>query len=808
MSAPGLPAQIGKYRILGELGRGAMGIVFRGLDPDLAREIALKVLPQGATDDLRARFMREGRTSARLRHPAIVAVHETGEADGWSFIVQELIEGPTLAQVIAAEPLSPLEAATHGEGIARALAHAHSEGVIHRDVKPGNVLLDSDGGVHLADFGLARDVEGTQKLSQSGSVIGTPDYMSPEQAEGRLGGIDARSDIWSLGVVLFELVAGRPPFTGETPVKILTAILQDDPIPLQRLVPGISRDFSAIVMRCLRKDAAQRYPNAAELADDLARFLRGDRVQASHEGPLSGVRRSIRRNPAPYVAAAAIAVVVAGALGWIGAQRSAERAAVEEQIALARDLAESAPAQALGLLHSLRVRAPERPELAEIEQLARASEGAQERRRIRGQARGLLAMSREAAAECATAVERDELPGEWYGNARAGVLSVHRLLANDTAAPEHAAAASLMADLALRALTLAEAKRDASAAARYLADLHSFGAETHAAAITGDATLSLRSEPAGARVELFRYADQDGALVPESLGVIGTTPVTQAVVPHGSLLCVLQLDGYRELRLPVMAERNGTLTPPPLRFVTAAQVPARWVLIPGGRTRIGGRPPARDPLAPETVDVGAFCMAQHEVTVAEYLAYLRDVAKSKSPQAAAERAPNDNRWRVYQDGRVTTKVPLDHPVKRGEFALAEQYAAWRAEAGRAPIRLPTEHEWERAARGADGRPFPWGFAMDWTRCASGKNPAHGTSISRMAVGSVAGDVSPFGVVDLAGNVKEFCTGWMSRNPDKRPTRGGAYSYTSVDRFLTASRYGYSATGTGKTGIRLVRDWPR
>ncbi|MHC5019858.1 MAG: protein kinase domain-containing protein [Planctomycetota bacterium] len=740
-----LPTQIGKYKILGELGRGAMGIVFRALDPDLAREVALKVLPAGSTSDLRARFLREGRTSARLRHPGIVSVHETGEADGWSFIVQELIEGRTLGEAIAEEPVTAAEAAAFGEGIARALAHAHAEGVIHRDVKPGNVLVDSDGAVHLADFGLARDVEGTQKLSQSGTVIGTPDYMSPEQAEGRLGGIDGRSDIWSVGVVLFELVAGRPPFTGETPIKILTAILQEDPIPLSRLVPGVPRDYAAIVGRCLRKDAAQRYPNAEELADDLARFLRGERVQASHEGPLSGVRRSIRRNPTPYIAAAVVAVVLAGAAGWISAQRSAERAAVDAQFQLARDLAATAPEQAIGLLRSLRTRAPGRPELAEIEQLAQAGLATTKRDKLRAQASGLLEMSRAAAAAFHTGADATPpaLPREAYGNALAGVLAVHKLLAGDRDAPEYTAASAMMADLALKGLLRAEESRDRTSAARYFEDLKTFGAGTHDAAIRGDAVLTLRSKPAGARVELFRYAEADGVLVPE-----------RVTVPRGSLLCVVQLDGYRELRLPVLAERDATLTPPVLRFVTEAQVAPEWVLIPGGRSRIGGTPPAMDPLPPATVEVAAFCLARTEVTVAQYLKFLQHIAATESPDAALKAAPQDNRWAFYQDGRVTTRVPLDHPVKEVTFALAERYAAWRAERDRLPIRLPTEREWERAARGADGRPYPWGDVMDWTRCAGGKNPAHGDSVARFPVGSAAGDVSPFGVQDMAGNVKE------------------------------------------------------
>ncbi|MCI0339536.1 MAG: protein kinase [Planctomycetales bacterium] len=312
--------------------------MFRARDPSLGRDIALKILPAEAPADLRARFLREGRVAARLRHPNAVAVHAAGEADGVAWIAQDLIEGESLSALLDRESLPPDRAARLVEKVARALTHAHAQGVIHRDVKPANILLDKDGEPLLADFGLARDVEGSARLSKSGQVLGTPHYMSPEQAAG--GPVDARTDVWACGVVLYECLSGAMPFDGETPIQVLAAVATREPRPLGRMVAGLPRDLDTIVAKCLEKDAARRYPTAEALGDDLGRFLRGDGIVARAPGALERLGRWARQRQAAVATAVLVLAASGAAVGgllmprWLSDARARADAETRERAAL------------------------------------------------------------------------------------------------------------------------------------------------------------------------------------------------------------------------------------------------------------------------------------------------------------------------------------------------------------------------------------------------------------------------------------------------------------------------------------------
>ncbi|MCI0340464.1 MAG: serine/threonine protein kinase [Planctomycetales bacterium] len=324
------PQRLGAYVISGELGRGGMGVVYRARDPSLGREVALKVLPAGAPADRRARFLREGRVAARLRHPNIVAVHAAGEAEGMAYLVQDLVEGESLAALLDQDTLPPNRAARIVETVARALAHAHALGVIHRDVKPGNILLDQGGEPHLADFGLARDVEGSTTLSRSGQVFGTPNYMSPEQARSEV--VDGRADIWSCGVVLYECLTGGVPFDGKTPLAVLAAVVSWDPSPLRRRAPGVPWDLETIVGKCLEKSPERRYATGEALAEDLARFLRGEPVLARRA---SVARRHIARHPVLWAVVACGGVATAALVSY-GRYRAEQHQEVLGELVRAR----------------------------------------------------------------------------------------------------------------------------------------------------------------------------------------------------------------------------------------------------------------------------------------------------------------------------------------------------------------------------------------------------------------------------------------------------------------------------------------
>ena len=317
------------YDVLAELGRGGMGVVYQARQTALGRTVALKVLRDGLGPDAAERFRAEAAALAKLGHPNVVRVYEVGETAAdrpVPFIALEYVAGGSLADAAGGRPVAPHTAAALVAGAARGVAAAHAAGIVHRDLKPANVLLDGDT-PKVADFGLARDV-GAAGRTETGVVAGTPAYMAPEQAAGRSKDAGPAADVYALGAVLYDLLAGRPPFQASTPPLTLHLVLTADPVPLRRLQPGTPRDLETIALKCLEKTPARRYPSAAAVADDLDRFRSGLPVVAR---PVSAAERGwrwCRRNP--RVAALAAALVVALAAGtagvatqWVRAERAA-----------------------------------------------------------------------------------------------------------------------------------------------------------------------------------------------------------------------------------------------------------------------------------------------------------------------------------------------------------------------------------------------------------------------------------------------------------------------------------------------------
>lgn len=259
----------GRYEVESRLGEGGMATVFGGSDRLLGRKVAIKVLARQYAKDRTAveRFRREAQAAAGLNHPNVVSVFDTGSDDGVHYIVMEQVQGRTLADVVRNEgALPPSRAADIAVGVCRALTSAHEKRMVHRDVKPGNVLLTPEGGVKVADFGIAR-VASVDTLTATGSVMGTASYLSPEQARG--GSIDARSDIYSLGCVLYEMLTGKPPFDGETPLSIAYKHVEEQPVPPSSLNPAVPPELEAVVEKAMAKDPDDRYGSAAEMARDL-----------------------------------------------------------------------------------------------------------------------------------------------------------------------------------------------------------------------------------------------------------------------------------------------------------------------------------------------------------------------------------------------------------------------------------------------------------------------------------------------------------------------------------------------------------
>ncbi len=299
-------------------------MVYRAFHPNLKRTVALKVLTagEGAGDDAIARFRREAESLARMgHHPNIVPIYDVGEEGRNHYFAMHLVEGRSVESMISAEDLAPRTAAEIARKIALALHHAHSHGILHRDVKPGNILVSAEGEPQITDFGLARDVRSESRLTKSGLALGTPLYMPPEQADGRMDEVDGRSDVYSLGAALYEMLAFRPPFEASTLVNVVCDILLKDPDPVRRHAPDVDADLETVCMKCLEKDPAGRYESAKALAEDLGRYLAGEPVLAKPPGVLRRISRWAGRRKAAIAGAAVGAVAVAAGSAAIFAFR-------------------------------------------------------------------------------------------------------------------------------------------------------------------------------------------------------------------------------------------------------------------------------------------------------------------------------------------------------------------------------------------------------------------------------------------------------------------------------------------------------
>jgi tRNA A-37 threonylcarbamoyl transferase component Bud32/tetratricopeptide (TPR) repeat protein len=336
--------QFARYELRDRLGEGASAVVYRAWDRDLRRFVALKVLrePAGTSELVRQRFRREAQAAAGLAHPHVVTVHDAGEEGGHAFLVMELVEGRPFAESLA-RPGDLRARVALLEKAARGVAAAHQKGVVHRDLKPANILVTESGDPKVGDFGLAHLMDSELALTRTGTTLGTPLYMSPEQVQGRSDRISPRTDVYALGAMLYEVLAGDPPHPGATAHEIYESIIRDAPAPPRARNPAAPRDLETVALKALEKDPDRRYPDAGAFAEELARFLRGEPVRAQPASAAARAARWFRRRPG--AAAVALAALAGALLGW-QAFRSGryDRAFRQGQEAWARGAADEAGA--------------------------------------------------------------------------------------------------------------------------------------------------------------------------------------------------------------------------------------------------------------------------------------------------------------------------------------------------------------------------------------------------------------------------------------------------------------------------------
>lgn len=801
--APRVPG-LDRYEELGVLGQGGMGVVHRVRDRKLGRTLALKIMLPGmlARPGLVARFLEEAQATAQLQHPNIVPVYDLGELpDGRLWFTMKEVSGHTLAAVL--ERLRAPAVSLQGDElqgwsfrrvisalmqVCEAMDYAHQSGVVHRDLKPANVMVGRHGEVLVMDWGIAKiighgspasgpRVEWTRDSAvqtarssddahrtRMGAIAGTPTYMSPEQAHGQISKVTPQSDIYALGAMLYELLAGRPPYTGADAMLVLEEVRAGPPPPLRsasehsgsppRLggarppVASANGALSPLLVeaceRAMARDPSERFACAGDLGEVLRAWLEGSQRRQDALDVLTGGQR------------------------------------LEPQAESMRLRAASLRSEAQALLAPVDRWAPEERKLPGWEKEDAA-----------------LALERQA--------EAFEIEAE---------LAVHGALAH---APELPEAHAALADRYRVEHAALEAEHGDSARveARLRHHLSWMPGDhpalpAHEAYLQGDGLLTLHTDPAGAVVDLFRYESHRRRLTPRSVRTLGETPLRGVALPMGSYLCVLRHPDCETVRYPVSIGRNehwdgvppGAMQTHEVSLPRAGAFASDERYVPGGWAWVGGDPGAQESLERQRVWVDAFVARCFPVTNREYLEFLNDLVVRGRTEDALVFAPRERGGSGDVDGPMIVGFEAgrfvlrpdsdgdlwddDYPVTMVTWMGATAFAAWLAERTGQPWRLPSELMWEKAARGVDGRRFPWGnhFDPSWA-CTKDSHPER---YLPAVVGRFPVDEGPFGLRGMAGNSADWC----------------ADIFRSLGPQPGSARRGGVVTEAEATGYRVVR----
>ncbi len=701
------------YRIDELLGRGGMGEVRRVYDHRLRRSVALKTLISGPDASTRDRFLAEARITAQLQHPGVLPVHDLGVLpDGRPFFTMKEATGRSLRELLQAGKLPLRRALNLLQRVCDVVAYAHSRGVIHRDLKPDNVLVGEYGEVWVVDWGLAKaldtvPVEGGTPVStgradqtRSGQVAGTPIYMAPEQARGEVDALGPATDVYAIGAMLYQLLAGHPPYSGNTR-EVLVAVITGPPPELSEPAPLV-----AIQRRAMAREQVDR-PTAGEVSLELASWFDD----------------TTRREKAAEVATSGEALLSR-------AQALSDEAAATRERAKATlaDVPEHAPSgqkQAGWILEDRardQVRAAHIAELDALRQLHHALElypSLPQAHAVLG--RHHLAQHKAAEEQ---GREEDALSAAHAARRHLGALPpAHRLVREGTAW------------------------------------------------LLGDGWLTLHTDPPNITAVLYGLVESGRRQIPKLLRALGPTPIIEERLPHGSY--IVELRGQTTVRYPVVVPRQGrakTTVPGGYR-PHPVSIPASEdeIYVPAGWATLGGVE-GLNAFSRREVWVGAFHIQRLQVTNTDYLAFLDDLVARGRTDEALRYVPRERPSALREEGAMIYGFDGEHfaleadadgdvwdplwPVLQVDWYGAVAYAAWWAERTGRAWRLPTEYEWEKAAAGVDGRAFPWGDRFDPSFARMGLSHADVGGLPG-PVGSVPTDVSPYGMLDVAGNAGDW-----------------------------------------------------
>lgn len=732
-----------------------MGVVWRARDDDLRRDVAIKVLAPRFAEDPRAlsRFLAEAQITSQLDHPNIVPIYELGTTDrGEFFIVMKLARGQTLRDILRDSPAWSLPRLLRTLlQVCQGVDSAHQRGVVHRDLKPGNVMLGEHGEVLVLDWGVAalrrtgdNEVErDSGYVTREGTILGTLGYMAPEQASGQVATLTPAADVWSLGVMLYEILTGRRPYP-ETELGPLVAAMRRGPPPDPReAAPApVPEALATLAMRCLALDPTERPADAGAVAAALTDHL-------------DGITRRARGRQHLERARAAMDEAARAEERAVGAARRADQ--LEERLPNGSTWEEREP----------------------------------------------LVLERQAADDARLDARK--------ARARALSEAQQALLA----APDTSEARELLLEHLWSDLLAAEGARDTPAAALACERLEAWADDSWAVRLEGRGRVSLITEPPGAMVTARQVDTSRIPWAPGDPKPLGVTPLESVPLGMGSWLLTLEAPGREAVDYPVLIERCGHWEGPPVPLPALGALPAGVVYVPPGPFQCGGDEELVDSLPASRPHVDGFVIQRLPITLADYFAFLDalpyDEAVARAPRALMAKVPMfpppepGEPWRMPTHDRRGNPYDPQWPAAAFSPEDAVAYAAWRAERDGIPWRLPSELEWEKAARGVDGRPWPWGdrFEPSLARVRDAR-PGHPLPVP---VGSFPHDRSVYGVLDLAGNVRDWCAEVRPGSPAMQLSRGGYFQSTHHLCRLTRRSWASTTLTNHYVSVRLAASWP-